>query len=104
VAVILTVVMTANLIAPGELSVSYVIRDVSRQLALGAVAGVGFGLAARWLLANVPPLTLALHPVLSLGTALAAYGAPTYFGGSGFLSVFVAGIVLGNGHVPYRLN
>jgi cell volume regulation protein A len=40
--------------------------------------------------------------VLTLALAFVAFGAATLLGGSGFLAVYVAAIVLGNGPLPYR--
>jgi cell volume regulation protein A len=36
------------------------------------------------------------------GMAFFAFGAPSLLGGSGFLAVYVAGVVLGNGPLPFR--
>jgi len=40
--------------------------------------------------------------VLTLALALLAFSVPTLLYGSGFLAVYVAGVVLGNGALPYR--
>jgi cell volume regulation protein A len=48
--------------------------------------------------------TPALFPILTVAIALIAYGVPAQLGGSGFLAVYVAGIAVGNGAIPYRLN
>jgi cell volume regulation protein A len=43
-------------------------------------------------------------PVLTLGCALVAFGAPSIFGGSGFLGAYIAGMVVGNSPVPERFH
>jgi potassium/hydrogen antiporter len=43
-----------------------------------------------------------LYPVLTVGVALLAYGLPAYLGGSGFLAVYLAGIVMGNARLVFR--
>ena len=39
---------------------------------------------------------------LGLDDALVAFGAPTLLHGSGFLAVYVAGVLIGNGPLPFR--
>jgi cell volume regulation protein A len=43
-----------------------------------------------------------LYPLRSLASVLALYGATTVAHGSGFLAVFVAGIVLGDERAPFK--
>jgi cell volume regulation protein A len=43
-----------------------------------------------------------LYPVLTGAAALLAYGAAATVGGSGFLAVYVAGVVLGSGRLVFR--
>ncbi len=76
--------------------------DVPLQLVIGLALGVGFGLAGRWFLARVRLSTVGLYPVLTLALALLAFGGSTLCSGSGFLAVYVTGVVLGNGPLPYR--
>jgi cell volume regulation protein A len=73
------------------------------ELAIGA----GVGLAVGWLGAQglrrlrLPSSALSSLAVLAL--CIAAYGAGATLHGSGFLAVYVAGLVLGNAEVPHRL-
>jgi cell volume regulation protein A len=66
-----------------------------QQLALGLVFGVAGGYAAAWLLRRID-LPNGLHPLLVLATALATYGVTAWLGGSGFLAVYLTGLILGN--------
>ena len=102
-AVILATAMTAHLINGAPLDGS-LIPLVLWQLFAGGLAGVGIGFASRVLLRKTPVSTPGLYPVMTLGLAMLAYGVPQQFNGSGFMSVYVAGIVIGNGHVPYKTN
>jgi cell volume regulation protein A len=65
-------------------------------------AGVLFGIGGRWLLHRARPSAAGLLPVASIALALAIYGATTLVHGSGFLATYTAGVVLGNGDLPYR--
>ncbi len=100
-AVILTLAMTAHLL--GEpISATSLALEVLHQLAVGAAFGVALGYATRMLLLRAPLSTPALTPVLTLGSALIAFGAPTLFGGSGFLAAYFAGMVVGNAPLRHR--
>lgn len=100
-AVILTVAATQYFLgrAPNAAKLAL---DVPIQLAVGLAAGLAAGYAARWLLAHVRLSTAGLYPVLTLGLGLVTFGAATLAQGSGFLAVFVAAVVLGNGPLPFR--
>ncbi len=102
VAVILTVALTANLLDPGQADASGIALDVVRELALGAALGVGVGYGGRELLRRFPLPTGGLYPALTLALALLAYGVTTLLHGSGFLAVYLAGMILGNGPLPYH--
>jgi cell volume regulation protein A len=76
--------------------------DVVVQLAVGVAAGVGFGLLGRVLLRRARLPAAGLYPVLTLSLATVAFGVPTLFNGSGFLSVYLAAVLLGNDTGRYR--
>jgi cell volume regulation protein A len=78
------------------------LAEVPVQLVVGAVAGVAVGLVTRRLLARARFTTSGLYPVATLASAFVAFGAATLARGSGFLAVFAAGAVLGNGPLPFR--
>ncbi len=72
-----------------------VIIGFVQQMGLGVVFGLGGG----WLIATVVnriDLEGALYPVLVLGAALFVFALTGILGGSGFLAVYVAGLVAGN--------
>jgi cell volume regulation protein A len=72
------------------------------QLAVGAVVGMAGG----WLLVvsmrRLPLPSEGLYPLRVLAGALVIYGAATVAHGSGFLAVFVAGILAGDARAPYK--
>jgi potassium/hydrogen antiporter len=94
-AVFLTVAMVeALMLGRGELS-AMIIVNFLREMATGAVIGVGSGLALAWLI-NRLNLVTGLYPLLAMAGGLATYGVAAALGGSGFLAIYVAGLVLGN--------
>lgn len=101
VAVILTVAVTNVLIGRGELRWD-LLGAIAGQLAIGGVLGLAIGHAGRLLLRHLVLPIAGLYPVLTLGLALLAFGLPTLLDGSGFLAVYLTGLILGNGAVPYR--
>jgi cell volume regulation protein A len=101
-AVILTTVLTASLVSPGETSTGGMLLGVLVQMVVGAAGGLAIGYGGRVLLSRLRLTAGGLYPAAMLAFACLAFGVPTLFGGSGFLAVYLAGVVLGNGELPYR--
>jgi cell volume regulation protein A len=66
------------------------------------VAGVGCGYLGRLVLQAVPLPAAGLYPVVTVALAFLSFGAATLAQGSGLLAVFLTGIVLAAGPLPYR--
>ncbi|HVO03733.1 MAG TPA: potassium/proton antiporter [Candidatus Cybelea sp.] len=98
-AVFLTLVCVALLRDPALSPGWYAIEE----LLIGFVGGVAFGLVGgfllRWLVERVT-LTAALYPILIAAGALVIFAAANLLGASGFLAVYLAGVVLAR--APYR--
>jgi NhaP-type Na+/H+ and K+/H+ antiporter len=67
----------------------------ARQLSIGLLAGLAVGAAAVWAFRRVTFGTAGLYPVASTAAAALAFGAAETLHGSGFLAVYLAGLVLG---------
>jgi cell volume regulation protein A len=64
-----------------------------------AVVGAAVGALGGWALARIlnrVDLPSGLHPLLVAAGAVAAFGGAAVLGGSGFLAVYLAGLVVGN--------
>ena len=72
------------------------------KLALGLAIGFVVGHAARWAFRNLDLPSPGLYPVASVATAALAYGVAEIVHGSGFLSVYIAALILGTGVVPAK--
>jgi cell volume regulation protein A len=72
------------------------------QLAVGLGVGVLVGRGGRLLVNRLHLPAGGLYPVLTLAFAFLAFGLATLAQGSGFLAVYIAGVILGNGALPYR--
>ena len=101
-AVLLTITITTVLSIGETPSSAQLVMTFVRELLVGGVAGWVIGHGARYLLRQLRLNSLGLYPVVTLGVALLAFGLPTAMHGSGFLAVYVAGVVIGNGSMPYR--
>jgi cell volume regulation protein A len=72
------------------------------QMGVGALAGFGVGRAGVWAVNRVNLDAAGLYPILVSAFGLLAYGLAASLQGSGFLSVYVAGIVLGNSRLVFQ--
>jgi cell volume regulation protein A len=80
----------------------YELSIVTYELAAGAAIGFAVGAAGRWLLRNAALPSAGLYPIAAIGLTVLAYAAGAVAHASGFLAVYVAGVVLGNGRIPHR--
>lgn len=73
------------------------------QMVIGIAVGVGGGLLLALLMRRVRLPNEALYPLRTIAFAALIYGAGTVLGGSGFLAVFLAGIIIGDQRAPYQI-
>ena len=64
------------------------------QMAIGGAIGLGAGRIAAWSLNRIRLEHEGLYPVMSLAIAGCIFAATTALGGSGFIAVYLAGIVM----------
>lgn len=92
----LTMVFLALMSGNGEISISYFIFS---QIIYGLLFGAAIGLLSAFLLRRVHFEINGLHTILVVAVALLAYALPSLVGGNGYLSVYLAGIILGNSKI-----
>jgi potassium/hydrogen antiporter len=94
---ILTFAVLGVAMGSGEFSVSASLLGLFKQAAIGLVAGIVLGYIAALLIAHERLGYLGEYaPVVSLMAVIAAYLAADGLEASGFMAVFVFGIVIGN--------
>jgi potassium/hydrogen antiporter len=94
---ILTVGVLAVAMGTGEFSITASLFDLLRQSAVGFVAGAALGYLAALLIAHERWAFLAEYaPIVTIMAVIGAYFAADGFQASGFMAVFVFGIVIGN--------
>ena len=97
VSAIVTFTVLGVAMGTGEFSLVTSISDLLKQSVVGIVAGVGLGYLAALLIAHEEWAFLAEYaPVVTLVAVIGAYFAASGLQASGFMAVFVFGIVLGN--------
>src|SRR5664280_2034505 len=72
------------------------------QMGVGGCVGVVGGRALLLFIRRVPLPSEGLYPLRTLACAFVLFAVATLAHGSGFLAVFVAGIVLGDERAPYK--
>ena len=72
------------------------------QLGIGAAVGVAGGVGLRLLLRRLVLPNEALASVIAIAGGVFLYGAGTVAHGSGYLAIFVAGILIGDVRAPYK--
>ena len=79
-----------------------VVEEFVVEMAGGVAVGVAGAALLLPLMRRVPLPSPALYPLRVVAAAGVIYGAATLVHGSGFLAVFVAGILIGDRPVPHR--
>jgi potassium/hydrogen antiporter len=79
---------------------------VAREFSLQMVVGLAVGVAGAWILLqlmqHVSLPNEGLYPLRTLAAAGVIYGVAAVAHGSGFLAVFVAGLLIGDARAPYK--
>lgn len=100
-AVMLTLAVLLYIAAPQQFDWSTALGFFLLQMGLGLLLGWGGGLAIARAI-GLLDIGEALYPLLALFGGLLVFGLTGTLGGSGFLAVYLAGLVLGNGNVRGR--
>lgn len=94
-AIFLTIGLVQYLINPYMTGWDFALLFV-QQMFIGLIAGLLFGKMITWLINNANLGYDGLYPVLALSFVPLIYSVTDLLGGSGFLAVYLAGLVMGN--------
>ncbi|AMV34822.1 K(+)/H(+) antiporter NhaP [Pirellula sp. SH-Sr6A] len=72
-----------------------------RQILVGLVVGISAGYLAVWALRTVHLQVAGLYPIFAVAFGLMSYGGAATLGGSGFLAIYLTGIIVGNYRTPF---
>jgi len=99
------IALMVSLISAGGLNDGaggHIAAEFALQMGVGAVIGILGGRVLLWFMRAVPLPSEGLYPLRTAACALILFGAATLAHGSGFLAVFIAGILLGDERAPYK--
>lgn len=72
------------------------------QMGIGIAVGLVVGWASVRVVNRINLSTAGLYPVLTGACGLVSFGAAAVLGGSGFLAIYITGIVLGNSRIVFQ--
>ena len=79
-------------------SYEFLLPSLLQQACIGGLVGWGLSYLIRYLVNRIA-LETALYPIFVLGLVLFGFAIANILGGSGFLAVYVAGILVGNSRI-----
>jgi cell volume regulation protein A len=79
-----------------------VVRVFAEQMSIGLAIGVLGGLAERQVMRRLALPSAGLYTLRTLALAGLVYGAAAVAHGSGFLAVFIAGLIVGDVRAPFK--
>jgi cell volume regulation protein A len=100
------IALLVSLLGAGGVSVAawgHVVGEFALQMAVGTAIGVLGGIVMLAFMRRVALPSGALHPLRALACGFVVYGLATVAHGSGFLAIFIAGIVIGDEDAPYKV-
>ena len=72
------------------------------QMILGAVAGFGFGKLSKFIINRIKLDFEGLYPVLVITLMFLTFSATDFFGGNGFLAIYICAVYLGNQDIMHK--
>jgi cell volume regulation protein A len=73
-----------------------------QEIVFGVAAGIIFAKVGQFLINRLNLQIDGIYGVLLCGIAFLTYGVAAQFGGSGFLAVYIGGVILGNGKLVHK--
>lgn len=84
----------------GDASLGSIVSMLFSQVVFGVLLGIAIALAARHVFSTFPFAASGSGASFLTAVAVLAYALPSLLGGNGYLSAYLAGILLGNSHLP----
>ncbi|WP_196048624.1 potassium/proton antiporter [Clostridium saudiense] len=72
------------------------------QIIVGILASIVLAKLSVYLLRNVMFEIEGFYPIFITAMAILSYSLSEYFGGNGYLSVYITGIIIGNSKIPHK--
>lgn len=74
-----------------------------KSLGLGILVGFFFGKGSVWIINNIKLHTEGLYSVFTFAIAFLTFSISYFLGGNGFLSVYIAALILGNSYFVHKV-
>lgn len=100
-AYVLTIIFLTLVVTPSENPVK-MIPVFFQQMILGGLAGFGFGLISRYIINHLRLDFEGLYPIMMIALMFITFSTTDYFGGNGFLAIYICGIYLGNSEILHK--
>lgn len=91
-----------NILTAKEASFFQVIPTFFQEMAIGGIGGVLMGYAMVYLINKINLSYPALYPALTLSLLFMTYAVINKLHGSGFLAVYITGMILGNNYLLHK--
>jgi cell volume regulation protein A len=101
-AIFLTIALVELAAAPAGSAVADLVASLALQAGIGALIGVVGGIIIIEVV-NRTNFEAALYPIVVLALALGIFASAGMLGGSGFLAVFIAGLISGNSRMRHAV-
>lgn len=72
------------------------------QMGIGAIVGLSIGWVSVKVINRIHLVASGLYPVMVAALGLLAFGIAANFGGSGFLAIFITGVIVGNSRFVFQ--
>ncbi|AMO70369.1 sodium:proton exchanger [Zhongshania aliphaticivorans] len=102
-AIFLTITLVEALSSPAGLSGWLLLAELAKQMGLGLLFGVLGGYAIPAALGKIT-LPVSLYPLMVFAAALTLFGGTSFSGGSGFLAIYIAGVMTGTTSSLYMID
>ncbi len=79
-----------------------VVRVFAEQIAIGSAVGIAGGVVATYLMPRIELPSPGLNTLRTLALAGMVYGVAAVAHGSGFIAVFIAGVIVGDLELPFK--
>ena len=95
-AVFLSVGLLELVMRPHDASLARLLPTFFQQMIVGGAAGWAAGRATPWIINRIDLEFEGLYPALNVALVALTFGLTQAAGGSGFLAVYISGLIVGN--------
>lgn len=86
----------------GNLTAGGMVLLVAKQIVFGGLVGIGIAYLSLFVLKRFSFETNGFDAIFVVAVAVFSYALPDVLGGNGYLSAYIAGIILGNARIPNK--